>query len=109
MKKIFPLQDPRHKPPRVVASIKSELRKYLKRERRKDLPEKADYWDFDCRAGRDSASAEPRHVSELIEAVDAAATENWEAVYIEILAKPGQRAPKKSTAAEGDQKKPDLS
>ena len=109
MKKLFPLQDPRHKPPRVVAAIKSELRKYLKRERRKELPEKADYWDFDCRAGKDNESAEPKHVSELVEAVDTAAKENWEAVYIEILAKPGHRAAKKPGAPEGDRTEPDPS
>jgi len=92
MKKSFPLQDPKHKPARVVESIKAEIRKYLKRERRKPLPEEVDFWDFDCKAGRDEESAEVIHVSKITEPVDKASQEGWESVYIEILAKPGHRA-----------------
>lgn len=92
MKKAFPLEVPNHKPPRVVESIKAELRKYLKRERRKELPEGVDFWDFDCRAGKDSESAEPIHVADITKPVDAAAVGKWDSVYIEILAKPGHRA-----------------
>lgn len=91
MKKLFPLEDPKHKPARVVESIKAEIRKYLKRERRKELPEGVDFWDFDCRAGKDGESAAAVHVSEITKPVDTASKENWESVYIEILAKPGHR------------------
>ncbi len=103
MKKTFLLEDPRHQADRVVAGIKHELRKYLKRERRKKLPEDVDFWDFDCRIGRDVASAVVAHVEELIPAVDTASKDGWSAVYVEILAKPGRRAVrprKKSTAPE---------
>ena len=92
MKKLFPLQDPKHKPARVVESIKAEIRKYLKRERRKELPEGTDFWDFDCRAGKDAESAETVHVSEITKPIDTASREEWDSVYIEILAKPGHRA-----------------
>ncbi|QTN30944.1 hypothetical protein HZ994_00905 [Akkermansiaceae bacterium] len=91
MKKSFPLEDPKHKPARVVEAIKAEIRKYLKRERRKELPEGADFWDFHCRAGKDAESAATVHVSEITKPVDLARGENWDAVYIEILAKPGHR------------------
>jgi hypothetical protein len=91
MKKLFPLEDPKHKPARVVESIKAEIRKYLKRERRKPLPEEVDFWDFDCRAGKDSDSAETMHVAEITKPVDAASRDGWGAIYIEILAKPGYR------------------
>jgi len=92
MKKSFPLEDPKHKPERVVESIKADIRKYLKRERRKPLPEGVDFWDFDCRAGKDADSAGEIHVSEITTPIDSAAQDKWEAVYIEILAKPGHRA-----------------
>ncbi len=92
MRKSFPLEDPKHKPARVVEAIKAEIRKYLKRERRKPLPEEVDFWDFDCRAGKDADSAEVVHVSEITKPVDKAAEESWESVYIEILAKPGHRS-----------------
>lgn len=94
MKKTFPLESPPHKPPRVVEGIKNEIRKYLKRERRKPLPEDVDFWDFDCRVGPGSESAKPVHVAELVQAVDIAAKESWTAIYIEILAKPGHRTSK---------------
>lgn len=101
MKKSFPLEVPNHKPPRVVESIKAEIRKYLKRERRKALPEGADFWDFDCRAGKDSESAGVIHVSKITKPVDTASRENWASVYIEILAKPGQRTKGEASAGEG--------
>lgn len=101
MKKSFPLSDPKHKPARVVEAIKAEIRKYLKRERRKALPEGVDFWDFDCRVGPDADSSEPVHVSKITKPVDAAFRENREAVYIEILAKPGHRT-KNSSPDEPD-------
>ena len=91
MKKKFPLEMPNHKPPRVIEGIKAEIRKYLKRERRKPLPEGVDFWDFDCRTGKDAESAEPVHVSEITKPIDTASQENWPAIYIEILAKQGHR------------------
>ncbi len=94
MRKTFPFDDPRHKPARVVEQIKSTVRKYLKRERRKALPEGVDFWDFDCRTGKDEATAAEAHVSALIAAIDTAALAGWETIYIEILAKPGRRTPR---------------
>jgi len=91
VKKIFPLTAANHQPPRVVEQIKSELRKYLKRERKKPRPEAVDFWDFDCRVGQAPASAEPKHVEELIKAIDHAAASGWVGVYVEILSKPGHR------------------
>jgi hypothetical protein len=92
MRKTFPFEMPNHKPPRVVEAIKAEINKYIKRERRKPLPEGVDFWDFDCRTGRDADSAVPVHVSEITKPVDAASQESWPAIYIEILAKQGHRA-----------------
>ena len=94
MKKVFPLNSPNHKPARVIESIKAEIRKYLKRERRKPLPEEVDFWDFDCRAGKDADSAQAIHVAEIIKPIDQAAEQSWDSIYIEILAKPAKRQPK---------------
>lgn len=99
MKKNFPLNVPGHQPPRVVASIKNDVRKYLKRERRKALPEGVDFWDFDCRVGENNAEPVVKHVEEVIPAIDEAAAKPCESLYIEILAKPGHRTKK---AAEGE-------
>jgi hypothetical protein len=94
MKKTFPLTSPNHQPPRVVAAIKNEVRKYFRRERRKVLPDGARAWQFRCRVGLDEHTAEAKKPSEVIGAIDWAASQNAAAVYIEILAIPGERAPK---------------
>lgn len=90
VKKTFPLEDPRHAPPRVLEGIKHEVRKYLKRERRKRLPEDADFWAFDCQVGPD-APGKVVEVTALIDAIDAASAQGWPSVYIEILARPATR------------------
>jgi hypothetical protein len=100
MKKSFPLTSATHKPARVVEGIKADIRKYLKRERRKPLPEEVDFWDFDCRAGKDAETAQPIHVSEITKPVDTAAADGWNSVYIEILAKPAKRTAKEKEATE---------
>ena len=91
MKKSFPLQVSGHQPPRVVESIKNDVRKYLKRERRKPLPEGVDFWDFDCRVGHGEGEPETKHVEEIVSAINQAAAKDCASVYIEILAKPGHR------------------
>jgi hypothetical protein len=51
MKKTFQLQVEGKHPERLLEAIKHDIRKYLKRERRRDVPEGADFWDFDCKFG----------------------------------------------------------
>ncbi len=91
MKKTFPLTAANHQPARVVEQIKSDVRKYIKRERKKPLPEGVDFWDFNCKVGLGEAAPETKHVEELTAAIDAAAAGECPAVYIEILATPGHR------------------
>lgn len=97
MKKTFPLTSPLHQPARVVEQIKADVRKYVKRERKKALPEGVDFWDFDCKIGQGEAAPEVKHVEEIIPAIDQAAAAEAGAVYIEILAKPGHRQAKEKT------------
>jgi hypothetical protein len=92
MKKTFPLTSPLHQPARVVEQIKSDVRKYVKRERKKKLPEGVDFWDFDCKVGQGAAEPEKKHVEEIIPTIDQAAAAGCESVHIEILAKPGHRS-----------------
>lgn len=94
MKKSFPLHVPGKADPRVIDGIKAEIGKYLKRERRKTLPEGADLWDFDCKVGVDQLTAETKTVAELNQAVDAVIHTGAESVYLEILAKAGAKPPR---------------
>ncbi len=96
MKKTFALTSPKHQPARVVEQIKSDIRKYLKRERKKTLPEDVDFWDFNCKVGQGAAEPETKHVEEVIPAIDQAAAAQCESVYIEILATPGKRNPREN-------------
>ncbi len=91
MRKTFELTHPRHKPAQALDRVKHQLRKYIKRERRKELPEDVDYWDFDCRIGLDEGSAEVAHTTELSKRLDALVEQGATAAYIEILVKPGRR------------------
>jgi hypothetical protein len=91
MKKTFPLTVPGQQPPRVVEAIKNDVRKYLKRERRKELPEGANHWRFDCKIGFGEAAPESIEAKEIVAAIDRALEKDCAAVYIEILAAPAFR------------------
>ncbi|MCF6441731.1 DUF6172 family protein [Pseudoalteromonas luteoviolacea] len=91
MKKTFELTHPKVKLARRVDAVKFEIKKYLKRERNKTLPEGADFWDFDCKFGNTEAEAQPVHVSQINKLIDQTQQENLTSFYVEILAKAGHR------------------
>ena len=91
MKKTFPLTHPKIKPARLADSIRAEISKYIKRERRKELPEGVDFWDFDCKVGADAASADEQHISAVSKAIGQVLEEGNDTVYVEIIAKPATR------------------
>jgi len=84
----------------VRDALKHTLRQYVRRERHKPLPEGVDYWDFDCQMGLQADTAERVHVAELNKALDALADQGAEAVYVEILRKPGIRQSKPPAPAD---------
>ncbi|MBY4594805.1 DUF6172 family protein [Ottowia caeni] len=91
MRKIYLLRPEGKNPDRVLEAVKHDIRKYIKRERRRDLPEGASFWDFDCRFGADKESAQTVHPAELINQLDALVAAGGEQCYVELLAKPGVR------------------
>ena len=92
MKKTFSLHATGKADARVLDSIKHEVRKYVKRERKKPLPEGATEWKFECRVGADPASAESTPLKDISAAIDrAAAGRGVDSVYIQILSVPGIR------------------
>ena len=91
MKKTYPLQVEGRHPDRVLEAIKHDVRKYLKRERRRPLASGVDFLDFDCRFGLTPETAQPVHLSALTAAMDSAAQGGATAFYVELLAKPGHR------------------
>jgi hypothetical protein len=100
MKKTYQLQAEGKNPERLLEAIKHEIRKYVKRERRRELPAGADYWDFDCRFGAQQESSQTAHLATLIGLIDGVAKEGGSQFYIEILAKPAQRKGRPDEAAQ---------
>jgi hypothetical protein len=93
MKKTFPLTLEGKHPERLLEATKHEIRKYIKRERRRVLPEGVDYWDFDCKFGASQDSAATVHLEEITALIDGAVKDGATQFYIEILAKHGHRKP----------------
>ena len=97
MKKTFKLTVANKTANNQLDSIKHEAKKYISRERKKKLPEKMDYWDFDCKIGDDEESATVIHVSKINSEISLLAQANNEtengkdSFYLEILAKAIQR------------------
>ena len=88
MKKIFKFTDEKKHEDRVLESVKNDIRKYVKREKKKNLPDKATmYWDFDCKVGTTSDDAEVVVYEELIKALDVVKATGVSEVYVEIMAK----------------------
>ncbi len=88
MKKIFKLTDEKKHEDRVLEAVKNDIRKYVKREKKKELPDKATmYWDFDCKIGATADKAKVVAYEELIKALDAVKADGSKECYVEILAK----------------------
>ena len=102
MRKIYPLRPEGKHPDRVLEAVKHDIRKYIKRERRRELPDGAHFWDFDCRFGPSQAEAQTLHPGALIAALDALAKTGAEQCYVELLAKPALRQPRPTPEAAPD-------
>ncbi|MEI6053040.1 MAG: DUF6172 family protein [Opitutaceae bacterium] len=86
MKKTFSLSAPDREPQRVIDAIKHDVRKYVKRERRKTLPEGTDFWDFACKLGASSSEATAKPLNEINSTIDALAASGATEIYLEITA-----------------------
>jgi len=94
MKKTFKLTIEGKNRDRIIEAVKHEIRKYVKRERRRALPEGVDFWDFDCKFGPTEAQAVVVHFATITSLIDAVAKDGGEQFYIEILASHGRRQPR---------------
>lgn len=100
MKKTFQLNIEGKNRDRVLDAVKHEIRKYIKRERGRDVPAGADYWDFDCKFGASQETAQVTHLGNLIGQIDEIAKAGGDKFYVEILAKPGHRKAKTTEAVD---------
>jgi hypothetical protein len=88
MKKTYELSHPKIKVARLIEAAKHDIKKYMKRERRKELPKGADFWGFDCKYGIDEASAKEVHVGEISKCIDDAERQELPSCFLEIRSNP---------------------
>ncbi|QYM77655.1 hypothetical protein K0B96_09985 [Horticoccus luteus] len=100
MKKNFPLHSPAKDDQRVFEAVVHEVRKYLKRERRKSPPEGFDLWEFHCRVGATAEAAVASSAKDIITAIAAVAKSGAETVYVEILAHAAKWPERAATSGE---------
>lgn len=102
MKKTFTISHPKIKTARLFEAVKHDIKKYVRRERNKTLPEGADYWDFDCKYGITEDVAQEIHLSQLNKAIDKAEKAELTSFYIEILAKGAVRIASEESLSDDD-------
>lgn len=83
----FKLDHPKIKVPRVVDSVKHDLRKYLKKERKKPLPAGTTYWGFDCKFGQTQETAVDVPLASLTQLIDELVANNIMTIFVEITPK----------------------
>ena len=91
MKKTCVLNVEGKNPNRLLDAGKHDIRKYVKRERAKPLPEGVDFLDFACKVGASEQAATSVHFAEIMSSVDALVKDGANQFYVEIISKPGHR------------------
>lgn len=94
MKKTINLSESKLPVARAVEAVKHQVKKYIKRERNKALPEGVDFWDFDCRFGADQENSAAVQIADINKCLSTAELTPEVPFYLEILSKPGVRAEK---------------
>ena len=85
-------------PGRLLDASKHDIRKYVKRERAKPLPEGVDFLDFACKVGASEDVAASVHFAEIMGAVDALVKDGANQFYVEIISKHGYRTTRSTDA-----------
>jgi hypothetical protein len=98
VKKRFQLQVENKNPDRLLEAIKHEIRKYIKREKRKPIPEGVDYWRLECRFAKEGEELHDIKFENLIRHIDEAAAEGCEGFEVEIYSTKGLKNNKDSEA-----------
>lgn len=79
---------------RLLEASKHDIRKYVRRERSRALPEGVDYWDFNCKFGVSEDTAVSVHFATLSGSIDTVADDGGEQFYVEVVTKHGHRTTK---------------
>ena len=96
MKKVFKLKEGNKNPARQLDAIKYEIRKYIRREKKKSLPEDVDFWDLKCKFGKNDEEPQSIEFIDITKNIDEASEQDCDSFYMEIIATKGYR-PKAET------------
>jgi len=102
MKKVFKLKVENKNSDRLLDKTKYEIRKYIKREKNKKLPEDVDFWKFECKFGKNDEEPETIEFIDITKHIDEAATQGCESFYMEILSTKGYREKKEETKEDSE-------
>ncbi len=91
MKKTFSFVDGDKNKDRILDGIKNEVRKYVKRENKKKLPEDCDFWDMQCKFAKGDNTPEVIKFVDITKCIDDAAQSEFDTFYLEIISSPTQR------------------
>jgi hypothetical protein len=83
---------------RLLDAAKHDIRRYVKRERARALPEGVDFWDFDCKLGASETAAAVVHFAALMASIDALVKDGGDQFYVEVVTKHGHRQARPQTA-----------
>jgi len=89
LKKTFLLTDPKKEPERVLDSIKHDIRKYIKREKRKELSSGSNFWKINAKFGKSEESSIEIRFVDIMKNISEASTQNWDSFYIELISEAG--------------------
>ena len=104
MKKTFRLKVENKNPDRLLEKIKYEVRKYIKREKNKKLPEEVDFWKFECKFGKNDEEPQAIEFVDITKNIDEAASDDCESFYMEILSTEGIRPKKEEIEVKEEEK-----
>jgi len=100
MKKTFALSHPKISYQRLIESAKNEVKKHIKAERNKALPEGIDFWGFNCKFGQTENKAREIHEGDINRNISMAQSEHWKSFYLEVVATPKKRTKRPETDSE---------
>jgi len=85
LKKTYQLTAENKKPERVVEAIKNDIRKYIKREKRKALPEGMNVWNMECKFAQNDDTPEIIAFQDIMKSIDESASTDAKSIYVEII------------------------
>lgn len=91
MKKIFNLKDGNKNSQRQLDAIKHEIRKYIKREKRKPLPDGVDFWDLKCKFAMNDKEPQAIEFVDITKHIDEASRLDCDSFYMEIISTEGYK------------------